>query len=102
SAPAAPRSDPLASAPWGLFGGGPARRGRAFLVRRDGSREEAPSKKMLVLHPGDRLWEYVPGGAGWGDPLERDPDRVLADVLDRMVSIEAATGRERRGAVART
>ena len=84
------RSERFASAPWGLFGGGPARRGCAFLVRRDGSREEVPSKRMLVLHPGDRLWEYVPGGAGWGDPLERDPDRVLADVLDRMVSIEAA------------
>ena len=25
-----------------------------------------------------------------GDPLERDPDQVLADVLDRMVSIDAA------------
>jgi N-methylhydantoinase B len=84
------RSERFASAPWGLFGGGPARRGRAFLVRRDGTREEVPSKKMLVLHPGDQLWEYVPGGAGWGDALERDPDRVLADALDRVVSVEAA------------
>ena len=84
------RSERFASAPWGLFGGGPAQRGRAFLVRRDGTREAVPSKKMLVLHPGDQLWEYIPGGAGWGDPLERDPDQVLADVLDRMVSIDAA------------
>ena len=84
------RSERFASAPWGLFGGGPARRGRAFLVRRDGTREEVPSKKMLVLHPGDQLWEYIPGGAGWGDALERDPDRVLADVLDRAISVEAA------------
>src|SRR5574342_340515 len=76
--------------PWGLHGGGPARRGRAFLVRRDGTREALPSKRMLVLHPGDQLWEYVPGGAGWGDPLGRDPDRVLGDVLARLVSIEAA------------
>jgi N-methylhydantoinase B len=45
---------------------------------------------MLVLHPGDQLWEYVPGGAGWGDPLDRDPERVLADVLDRTVSLEVA------------
>ena len=72
------RSERFASAPWGLFGGGPAARGRAFLVRRDGTREAVPSKKMLVLHPGDQLWEYIPGGAGWGDPLERDPDQVLA------------------------
>jgi N-methylhydantoinase B len=84
------RSERFRSAPWGLHGGGPARRGRAFLVRPDGTREALPSKRMLVLHPGDQLWEYVPGGAGWGDPLERDPDRVLGDVLDRLVSVEAA------------
>jgi N-methylhydantoinase B len=86
------RSERFRSAPWGLFGGGPARRGRAFVVRRDGTREALPSKRMLVLHPGDQLWEYVSGGAGWGDPLERDPDRVLADVRDRLVSVEAAAG----------
>jgi N-methylhydantoinase B len=84
------RSERFRSAPWGLFGGGPARRGRAFIVRRDGTREPLPSKRMLLLHPGDQLWEYIPGGAGWGDPLERDPDRVLADVVDRLVSAETA------------
>ena len=45
---------------------------------------------MLLLHPGDQLWEYISGGAGWGDPLERDADRVLADVLFRLVSVEVA------------
>jgi N-methylhydantoinase B len=84
------RSERFRSAPWGLFGGGPARRGRAFIRRRDGTQEELPSKRMVVLHPGDQLWEYISGGAGWGDPLERDPDRVLVDVRDRLVSAEAA------------
>jgi N-methylhydantoinase B len=45
---------------------------------------------MIVLHPGDQLWEYIAGGAGYGDPLERDPARVLADVLDGKVTREAA------------
>jgi len=84
------RSERFRSSPWGLFGGGPARRGRAFVVRRDGTREALPSKRMLLLHPGDQLWEYISGGAGWGDPLERDVDQVLADVRDRLVSVEAA------------
>jgi N-methylhydantoinase B len=84
------RSERFRAAPWGLYGGRPARRARAFIVRKDGTREELPSKRMLVLHPGDQLWEYVTGGAGWGDPLERDPDRVLADVLDGKVSAEVA------------
>jgi N-methylhydantoinase B len=52
---------------------------------------------MLVLHPGDQLWEYVAGGGGWGDPLERDPDLVLGDVLDGKVSADAA--REAYGVV---
>lgn len=30
------------------------------------------------------------GGGGWGNPLERDPARVLADVRDEYVSIERA------------
>ncbi len=30
------------------------------------------------------------GGGGWGDPLERDPELVLDDVLDEIVSPEAA------------
>jgi len=30
------------------------------------------------------------GGGGWGSPLDRDPDRVLTDVLDEYVSIESA------------
>ena len=29
-------------------------------------------------------------GGGWGDPRERDPEAVLADVLDEIVSVEAA------------
>jgi N-methylhydantoinase B len=84
------RGERFASSPWGLHGGRPAPRAHAFVVRADGRREEVPSKKMLTLHPGDQLWEYIAGGAGHGDPLERDPDLVLADVLDGKISRESA------------
>jgi N-methylhydantoinase B len=84
------RGERFASAPWGLHGGQPGRSARAFILRRDGRREELPSKQMIELHPGDQLWEYVAGGAGYGDPLERDPARVLADVQDGKVSAESA------------
>ncbi|HYB42263.1 MAG TPA: hydantoinase B/oxoprolinase family protein, partial [Candidatus Methylomirabilis sp.] len=84
------RGERFASEPWGLHGGQPGRSSHAF-IRRKGGREEAlPSKQMIVLHPGDQLWEYVGGGAGYGDPLERDPERVLADVLDGKISRESA------------
>ncbi|HUG35901.1 MAG TPA: hydantoinase B/oxoprolinase family protein [Candidatus Limnocylindrales bacterium] len=91
------RGERFASAPWGLHGGGPGRMGRAFIVRKDGTREELPSKKMIVLHPGDQLWEYIAGGAGYGDPLDRDTGHVLTDVLDGKVSTRSA--RESYGVV---
>jgi N-methylhydantoinase B len=84
------RGERFASAPWGLYGGAPGRSAHAFILRRDGQREELPSKKMIVLHPGDQLWEYIAGGAGYGDPLDREPGRVLTDVLDGKVSRESA------------
>jgi N-methylhydantoinase B len=91
------RGERFASEPWGLHGGAPGRSGRAFIVRKDGTREDLPSKKMIVLHPGDQLWEYIAGGAGYGDPLDRDPAAVLGDVLDGKVSRE--TARESYGVV---
>jgi len=30
------------------------------------------------------------GGGGWGDPLEREPERVLRDVIEGYVSAEQA------------
>lgn len=30
------------------------------------------------------------GGGGWGDPLERDPERVMRDVRDEYVTVEGA------------
>ena len=41
---------------------------------------------MIVLHPGDQLWEYLAGGAGFGDPADRDPGLVSADLEDGKVT----------------
>jgi N-methylhydantoinase B len=86
------RGERFASTPWGLEGGAPGVSAHAFIVRRDGTREDLPSKKMIVLRPGDQLWEYIAGGAGHGDPLDREPGLVLADVLDGKVTPAAARG----------
>ena len=41
--------------------------------------------------PARTIFRYVTaGGGGWGQPLERDPERVLRDVRDEYVSIEGA------------
>jgi N-methylhydantoinase B len=35
------------------------------------------------------MYDYG-GGGGWGDPLDRDPQAVLDDVIDEYVSVEGA------------
>jgi N-methylhydantoinase B len=42
------------------------------------------------LAPGDRVRFVLSGGGGYGDPLEREPERVLADIEQGYVSIEQA------------
>jgi N-methylhydantoinase B len=45
----------------------------------------------FVRHEAGEAFEYqYGGGGGWGDPLERDPQKVLGDVLDEYVSLEGA------------
>jgi N-methylhydantoinase B len=84
------RGERFYTRPWGLFGGLPAAGGEAVVERADGRREPVPGKQMLSLSPGDTLHVRLAGGAGHGDPLERDEERVLEDVLDGKVSAEAA------------
>jgi N-methylhydantoinase B len=47
-------------------------------------------KKVTSLEEGVRVRLDLPGGGGYGDPRERDVERVLADVVAGYVSIEAA------------
>ena len=44
------------------------------------------TKGYQVIPDGDRLILELPGGAGMGDPAERDPERVARDVRDGLVS----------------
>ncbi|MFB6255266.1 MAG: hydantoinase B/oxoprolinase family protein, partial [Haloplanus sp.] len=78
------------SAPWGLFGGHSAR--RSHFLRNPGTVDEKTlaSKSTTALEPGEVVSVQTPGGGGYGDPTERDPDAVLADVRDGKVSVENA------------
>ena len=53
----------------------------------------SPSKwSNLTLHSGDGVELVLTGGGGYGDPLQRDPQKVAWDVKNRYVSREAAAG----------
>ncbi|HEY0117264.1 MAG TPA: hydantoinase B/oxoprolinase family protein, partial [Cellulomonas sp.] len=45
---------------------------------------------VLALDHGDVVTIRTPGGGGYGDPLERDPAAVLADVRAELVGVDAA------------
>jgi N-methylhydantoinase B len=48
------------------------------------------SQPVWRTEPGTVLRVLTNGGGGWGNPFERDPQRVLADVRDEYVSIDGA------------
>ena len=53
-------------APYGLQGGADGEKGRAFIIRADGSREQLTSKGSWDMEPGDRVRIETPSGGGWG------------------------------------
>ena len=76
--------------PWGLWGG-KAGEYNEYLLRQPGendfaigygNRRTVPINSEVIVRTG--------GGGGWGDPLERDPEAVRADVVAELVSREAA------------
>ncbi|MGO1181516.1 MAG: hydantoinase B/oxoprolinase family protein [Micrococcaceae bacterium] len=77
--------------PWGAFGGHDGL--NASLVKNPGreGEEHWPSKVTgRQLAAGDSVQITVPSGGGFGDPRDRDPDKVLADVLDGFTTRAAA------------
>lgn len=77
--------------PWGVNGGEPGMRSTKKLVRKDGTTVNIPSKcDRIAVQPGDILHFNTWGGGGWGDPLKRGPDLVLADVKRGLVTEEGA------------
>ena len=75
--------------PWGLFGGH-AGKPSSYTLNPAGEARELASKITLDLAPDDIVSYRTPGGGGYGDPSEREPQDVLQDVLDGKVSVERA------------
>ena len=77
-------------APWGVFGGEAGTTGGLALI--NGTQERQLPSKIADRRsqPGDILRTVSPCGGGYGDPLERDPQRVLDDVADGYVTLESA------------
>ena len=60
------------------------------MVSVDGVEKDIPAVGDVELQPGEMLGHRLSGGGGYGDPSERDPELVRADVLARFISFERA------------
>lgn len=79
-------------APWGVFGGEGGTAGAFQYIPANGEEvvdlpSKIPSRRVA---PGDTYRTVSPCGGGYGDPLEREPKRVLEDVRDEYVTLESA------------
>lgn len=78
--------------PQGALGGGDGGVNRVEVIRSGVVTvpEHLSKAQDIVLHPGDRVRVRTPGGGGYGDPRERDPEAVAEDVRLGRYSAEAA------------
>lgn len=92
---------------WGLFGGGEGTN-TILAFRRAGETEWVRAREAfgsasygkfsnIVMNEGDEMLFVTPSGGGYGEPLERDPELVLIDWRDELLSAEQA--REHYGVV---
>jgi len=75
--------------PWGVFGGKEAANAKCLFFE-EGQETRFPSKITRKVKQGDRFRTATSGGGGWGNPLERDAEKVRWDVLEGLVSVERA------------
>ena len=75
---------------WGLFGGGPGGKPSVRVLPASGGERTLYKIEQLSLARGSRFVASTGGGGGYGDPFDRSPELVRADVLDGYVSRDAA------------
>jgi N-methylhydantoinase B len=79
------RADRRDHRPFGLYGGSPGAPSENYLNPAQENRS-LPGKFTMTIKQGDVFRHVLAGAGGWGDPLERDPDAVLWDVRNELLS----------------
>ncbi|MCM2252878.1 MAG: hydantoinase B/oxoprolinase family protein [Ramlibacter sp.] len=76
---------------FGLFGGKPGSINDVAIAYPDGTAVRPKAKEIIRGIPRGAVFrQRAGGGGGYGDPHERDEELVLAEVLDGVLSVEAA------------
>jgi len=74
----------------GVFGGKSGKPGTTVLYT-DGEERFLEAKGTYQLKQGDCVSYRLAGAGGYGDPLERNEEAVLTDVIERLATIEGAS-----------
>jgi len=74
-------------APKGVVNGGDGAKNRFFYETDDGFKEPELVSKITGVHikQGQRLRLETPGGGGYGDPADRNPDAIAHDVTESYI-----------------
>jgi N-methylhydantoinase B len=75
--------------PAGVLGGHDCPPSRTF-IRRGGELIRVKPHRMQPLEHGDEVIKLSSGGAGIGEPIEREPEAVRRDVINEFITVEAA------------
>lgn len=78
--------------PQGLFGGKPGKSSQ-WIINEGTEKEQKLQYAMgdvIFLNYGDTVTCITPGGGGYGNPFERNPELVREDVIQQLISVEKA------------
>ncbi len=76
--------------PRGVLGGGAGKASETVKIVGGGKEETLPAFAEVVIEDGAKIAFTASGGGGYGDPLKRDPKRVLATANRGWLSPEVA------------
>jgi N-methylhydantoinase B len=83
-------SDGTINPPMGARGGEPGAAAKQAVRGPDGVEQDTDLCARLTLEPGTTLLSRCCGGGGYGNPMEREPERVAKDVREGIVSATRA------------
>ena len=74
----------------GLFGGKGPKLNTVIVHRADGTTEKVDVHTFVKVYAGDIREGHLGGAGGFGDPFERDIEKVKDDVRNEVISVEGA------------
>ena len=83
-------SDSQVNPPQGVLGGSDGEAGSHYRIHADGTPEKMPGITRFDIEQGEKARFLNAAGGGYGDPFEREPERVLDDVLRGFETLERA------------